>query len=64
MPARSWDTDVWVGSPAAIGRDVGWRAQTTLPEGLKRTTDWLQADPERFHFYEAACSFGQSSTIA
>ena len=37
MQDRSWDTDCWVGSPQKIEREIGWRAQTTLEEGLKRT---------------------------
>ena len=35
MADRSWDTNCWVGSPQKIEREIGWRAQTTLEEGLK-----------------------------
>jgi len=27
--------------PSLAGRELGWRATTTLPEGLRRTWDWL-----------------------
>lgn len=37
MPDRSWDTGSWVGSPHRIEREIGWRAQTTLEEGLTKT---------------------------
>ncbi|HZL57469.1 MAG TPA: NAD-dependent epimerase/dehydratase family protein [Bryobacteraceae bacterium] len=40
MPARSWDTDVWVGSGAKLERDLGWRATTDFRTGLKQTVDW------------------------
>jgi dolichol-phosphate mannosyltransferase len=51
MKARTWDTSVWVGSPERMTREVGWRAHTTLSEGLARTARWLRSDPERFRHY-------------
>ncbi|HEY6391227.1 MAG TPA: NAD-dependent epimerase/dehydratase family protein [Bryobacteraceae bacterium] len=41
MPDRSWDTDRWVGSPHRIKKEIGWRAQTTLEEGLAKTLRWF-----------------------
>jgi dolichol-phosphate mannosyltransferase len=52
LPSRSWDTDAWVGSPAALASDYGWRASTPLIEGLRRTIDWLRGDRSRRRFYE------------
>jgi nucleoside-diphosphate-sugar epimerase len=52
MPDRSWDTDRWVGSPQRIEREIGWRAQTTLEEGLKQTVRWFKEHPESLRFYE------------
>ena len=43
MPRRSWDTDIWVGSPAAMEQEIGWRAQTDFAAGLERTIDWYAA---------------------
>ena len=51
MPARSWDTDRWVGAPDAIARDLGWRAVTALRAGLQSTIAWLQADAGRLEYY-------------
>jgi nucleoside-diphosphate-sugar epimerase len=53
MPDRSWDTDRWVGSPARMERDVGWRARTTFEEGLKQTVRWFEGHPEWVRFYAA-----------
>jgi UDP-glucose 4-epimerase len=53
MPQRSWDTDVWVGSPAALCARVGWQAPTALSEGLRRTAAWLNENSERLKFYSA-----------
>jgi dolichol-phosphate mannosyltransferase len=30
LPARHWDTDVWVADPRLIEERLGWRAATTL----------------------------------
>jgi len=52
MPARAWDTGVWVGDATAICRDAGWVAETTLEEGLKRTIYWLKDNPPWLSFYQ------------
>jgi nucleoside-diphosphate-sugar epimerase len=53
MPDRSWDTDRWVGSPARMEREVGWRSRTALEEGLRQTVRWFEAHPEWLRFYAA-----------
>jgi dolichol-phosphate mannosyltransferase len=53
MSARSWDTDVWVGSPSAAEREIGWRARFDLETGMQRTIDWLRAHPGWLAFYAA-----------
>ena len=40
MERRSWDTDIWVGSPVAMEKEVGWRAKLDFAAGLQRTIDW------------------------
>ena len=32
----------WVGDPARIANELGWRATTTLEDGLTRTAAWLR----------------------
>jgi len=51
MADRAWDTSVWVGDATAMRRDVGWRADTALGDGLSRTIDWLKDNPCRLQFY-------------
>jgi dolichol-phosphate mannosyltransferase len=45
MEQRSWDTDIWVGSPDALEKDVGWRARIDFTAGLQRTIDWFHHAP-------------------
>jgi len=51
MAARSWDTDVWVGTGARLERELGWRVSTSFAEGLRKTVDWLRARPELLRYY-------------
>jgi nucleoside-diphosphate-sugar epimerase len=46
MPARAWDTSVWVGDPTAAAEQLHWHADTALRDGLVRMGDWLAAHPE------------------
>lgn len=57
MPQRSWDTEVWVGSPAKILRDVGWQSRVGLQSGLERMLQWVQGDAERLTFYRSRLGF-------
>jgi len=40
MPARSWDTAHWVGDASQAKDQLGWRARTSLEEGLRKTWQW------------------------
>lgn len=51
MERRSWDTNVWVGSPARIERETGWRAATSIEDGFRRTVRWFMDCPEMQNFY-------------
>jgi dolichol-phosphate mannosyltransferase len=53
MSARSWDTDIWVGSPAAAEREIGWRARFDFETGMQHTIDWFRHHPEWLRFYAA-----------
>jgi UDP-glucose 4-epimerase len=46
MERRSWDTDIWVGSPAKMEKEIGWRSRIDFPTGLQRMIDWVQANPQ------------------
>jgi nucleoside-diphosphate-sugar epimerase len=52
MPERSWDTDVWVGSPELMAHEVGWRAQVDLEAGLQELINWFRRNPGQREFYE------------
>jgi UDP-glucose 4-epimerase len=54
MANRAWDTTVWVSDPRAARRALGWRARTTLEQGLRRMAAWLAADPALATRYRAA----------
>jgi dolichol-phosphate mannosyltransferase len=51
MQARSWDTDVWVGSPAAMESSTGWRTTVDLVEGLEKTVAWFRENPQWLRYY-------------
>ena len=50
-PARSWDTNVWVGDNAAIRKALGWTPTLTIGEGFERTAGWLAENAERLRYY-------------
>ena len=47
MPARGWDTAVWVGDPSTTADVIGWTAGTSFEHGLRTLAAWMQADPTR-----------------
>ena len=53
MPARSWDTTVWVSDNRKIMRDLAWQPKTSFAQGLAKFGRWLKFDRERFEFYES-----------
>jgi dolichol-phosphate mannosyltransferase len=52
MPNREWDTQTWVGSPAKLEREVGWRMRTSFSMGLAKTIDWFNNNRQWLRFYE------------
>jgi len=54
MPGRQWDTRTWVADPTSIRNALGWRATTSLRDGLLATVRWLQGDPEMLGRYRDA----------
>ena len=54
MPARSWDTSVWVGDPSTAAESIGWTAATPLESGLRALASWMQVEPARRMRYSAS----------
>jgi len=46
MADRPWDRRDWYADPRKADAVLGWRARTTLEEGLSRTSDWMRSNPE------------------
>jgi nucleoside-diphosphate-sugar epimerase len=51
MEPRSWDTDVWVGSPARMECATGWHAIVDVEQGIEKTLAWFREKPQRLSFY-------------
>lgn len=47
MPARIWDAKTWVADCTKSKRLLGWRATTSLAEGIARTVAWTRSRDER-----------------
>lgn len=44
MPNRHWDHSDWYANPGKALQHFGWRAETSLSEGLENTMQWIQAN--------------------
>jgi nucleoside-diphosphate-sugar epimerase len=51
MPARAWDTSVWVANPHKAQVELGWQPMYNLENGLRLTIDWFQNHPGLINFY-------------
>ncbi len=40
MNNRNWDLADWYGNPTAAEADLGWKARTSLSDGLRQTAEW------------------------
>jgi polyisoprenyl-phosphate glycosyltransferase len=45
MPERSWDHSGWYADPRRAAAELGWRATTTLHDGLVATMRWIDEHP-------------------
>ncbi|MFI5004568.1 MAG: NAD-dependent epimerase/dehydratase family protein [Solirubrobacterales bacterium] len=51
MSGRGWDTNVWVSDPRAAFEHLGWRASTSVEDGLALTAAWLRERPGLWERY-------------
>lgn len=56
MPNRRWDHTDWFSNPSKAKADLGWRATTSLRDGLMATMRWLEDNP-------ATVTDGQRSSV-
>jgi polyisoprenyl-phosphate glycosyltransferase len=51
MPDRVWDISEWYADTEKTAAHIGWRAKTSLREGLAKTLSWYTGlpDKERYH---------------
>jgi dolichol-phosphate mannosyltransferase len=45
MARRSWDTDIWIGSPELMQKEIGWRSRIDFATGLQRMIEWVKGRP-------------------
>lgn len=54
LPARGWDTTVWVADRRRSQRYLGWTPQHGFEDGFRRTAEWLQSSSALVEVYEPA----------
>lgn len=62
MNQRSWDSDIWVGSPARLDGAIGWRPKTDLENGLRQTVEWFRNNPQWLRYYAERISPERASS--
>jgi len=48
IPARIWDTNIWVADMTRAKMVLGWKAKRTLKEGLSKTIEWFKINRKRY----------------
>lgn len=66
MPARSWDTQDWFANPHKSNSVLKWKANTTLREGLLKTTTWFKqlANKEQYQQLSKQNSTNNTQSIS
>jgi nucleoside-diphosphate-sugar epimerase len=49
--SRHWDTNKWSGDPKLARTAVGWSATTSLRDGLRKFSEWIEGDELRAGYY-------------
>ncbi len=52
MPARLWDTTVWVADSRKLQAELGWRPRVEFIEGFRRMADWFREHADWRSYYE------------
>ncbi|MBK9140911.1 MAG: SDR family NAD(P)-dependent oxidoreductase [Candidatus Melainabacteria bacterium] len=56
MDNRKWDASVWVASIGKIEKELGWKPDTSLRDGLSRFTAWLESQEAMKEHYRSAAT--------
>jgi dolichol-phosphate mannosyltransferase len=58
MPARSWDTSVWVADNRRICQQLGWTPRHNFLHGFTATVEWFRAHPDLLQLYRRELTKG------
>jgi dolichol-phosphate mannosyltransferase len=58
MKERSWDLPDWYANVAKAREVFGWEAWTEFREGLRRTTEWYRALPDKIAYEQSSKKYG------
>ena len=58
MADRHWDVHDWYANIARSRERLGWEPRTSFEEGLRRTTDWYRALPDKERYQRTSKKFG------
>jgi dolichol-phosphate mannosyltransferase len=54
MPDREWDVHDWYANPGKAAARLDWRPRTTFRDGLRRTTQWYEALPDKDRYIQSS----------
>jgi nucleoside-diphosphate-sugar epimerase len=58
MPARSWDTSVWVSDNRRICQQLGWAPRHDFLHGFTTTVEWFRSHPHLLQVYRRELTKG------
>jgi nucleoside-diphosphate-sugar epimerase/glycosyltransferase involved in cell wall biosynthesis len=58
MPDRLWDVSDWYANIEKARNDLGWSPHTDFTEGLRKTTEWFRALPDKPRYFQSSKKFG------
>lgn len=54
MESRRWDVPDWFANVSKVQERIGWRARTSMRDGLVRTVDWYSAIPDKTRYQRSS----------
>jgi len=64
MPDRDWDVRDWYADPAKARVRLGWEPRTDFRDGLRATTEWYRALPDKERYVRSSKKFGLDTTYS